>query len=790
MASCFIGIVLACWTIISAATYPFQDTRLTFDKRAADLASRMTLAEKISQMGNVAPAISRLGVGAYNYWNEACHGILSTVPTTVFPQAIGLSATWDPNLEYQVASAISDEARGMNNLNNKGLTYWAPTVNMCRDPRWGRNQESYGEDPFLARQFVVNFVKGLQGTDSIYLKTIATVKHFACNNIESDRAGISSNVDERSLREYYLPVFKAAVVDGHVGSIMGAYNALNGIPCCCDSSLLTGILRKEWGFNGYVVSDCGAIDYIYSGHNYTSGPPQAAVAACLAGCDLNCGTSYQQYLFSAVQTRLNSISEAAIDTAVTRIFKARFLLGEFDPPASVRYKSITSQAIGSASNQALSLLSARKSIVLLKNSGLLPLDTSSIRSIAIIGPNASKCMLGGYTGTPAFTVSPQSGIMTKLGPSWKNRVSFAQGCDITNGKNQASFDSAVTIAKKAAVVIMVMGTDTTYVGESHDLSTLTLPGVQEGLIKTIDSVNKNIVLVLVTGNHAAIPWSQDNVPAIVEAWYAGQSQGTAIADVLFGDYNPGGKLTATWVKSDSDLTDMQDYNISHNRTYRYFSGTPLYPFGFGLSYTTFVFSNLQISPAIVSPGKSVSISLQIKNTGKLLGDEVPQLYVHDKNASDTTAQKQLKGFQRVTLAPGAGQTVQFTIPYEELGHWDTTSHAFKVTNGAFDIMAGNSSANIKLTGSITATDNLHTPVFSPRVCRLPGIQMRLGNFPISVQGQGFHLAQILRLDGKTIKEFNSTGPVVFTWRPTASGLFLLKLTDKNSTQIQPVLVTK
>jgi beta-glucosidase len=749
----------------------------------------MTLQEKISQMGNIAPGIPRLSVGAYNYWNEACHGILSTVPTTVFPQAVGLSATWDPNLEYQVASAISDEARGLNNLNVKGLTYWAPTINMCRDPRWGRNQESYGEDPFLARQFVVNFIKGMQGNDSTYLKTIATVKHFACNNVESDRAGISSNVDERSLREYYLPVFKAAVVDAHVASVMGAYNALNGIPCCCDTSLLSGILRKEWGFTGYVVSDCGAVEYIYSQHHYASGLPQAAAAACLAGCDLNCGTTYQQYLPSAIQSKLASISEAAIDTAVTRIFKARFLLGEFDPPAAVRYKSISSQAIGSANNQTLSLLSARKSIVLLKNSGLLPFDTSVIRSIAIIGPNASKCSFGGYTGTPAFSVSPLSGILAKLGPSWNKRVKYARGCGITDNKSHAAFDSAIALAKSSDAVIMVMGTDSTYVGESLDLTTLALPGAQEDLIKSIDTANRKVALVLVTGNPAAIPWSQENVPAIVEAWYGGQSQGTAIADVLFGDYNPGGKLTATWFKSDDDLPDMQDYNIFNNRTYMYFPNAPLYPFGFGLSYTTFSFSNLQITPGILSPGKSVSISLLVKNTGKRLGDEVPQLYIHDKNAYDNTSQKQLKGFQRITLAPGASQTVQFSLPYEELAHWDVTSHAFKVTNGTFDVMAGSSSADIKLTGAITAIDNLHTPVIRP-ISRLPGIHIALETFSISVRGPGFHSAQILSLDGKIIRKFNSTGPAVFTWRPATSGLFLLKLTDNNSTQLQPVLVTK
>jgi Beta-glucosidase-related glycosidases len=749
----------------------------------------MTLPEKISQLGNNVPDIARLGVRAYAYSNEACHGVVGN-GTTMFPQAIGLSATWDPDLEYQIASAISDEARGLNNLNGKGLTYWAPTVNMCRDPRWGRNEESYGEDPFLARQFAVQFVKGMQGDDPIYLKTIATVKHFACNNIEYYRSGLSSNVDERSLREYYLPVFKAAVIEGHVRSIMSAYNSLNGVPCSGNKTLLTDILRKEWGFTGYVVSDCGAIDFIQSVRHYTATLPEAAVIGCKAGCDLNCGTTYQQYFPVALQTKLWSFCEADIDTALKRIFKARFLLGEFDPSDKVPYKSISPQIVGSAKNQSLSLFSAQESMVLLKNDSLLPLDTNTIHSIAVIGPNANVCRFGGYSGTPVSSVSPLRGLLDKLGPSWKNRIAFVQGCGIADGKDLGEFDRAVNIAFSADAVIMFMGTDNEYVGEGRDLWTLNLPGVQEDLIEAVYSVNRKIVLVLINGNPLSISWPQTHVPAILEAWYAGQSQGTAIAGVLFGDYNPGGKLTATWVKSVDDLPDMQDYNIFNNRTYMHFTGKPLYPFGFGLSYSTFDFSNLAISPEVISPGKSVLVSLDITNTGKYSCDEVPQLYVHDRDTKEKTAQKQLKGFKRVSLEPGKSQTVQFTIPYEELAHWDMQSHSLRVTDGVFDIMTGSSSEDIKLSGKITATGFPDTSGMSKKNMLPPGKHFGLHNMPIRFQGPGPHRAEIIRPDGRTVKIFESRGPALFTWQSKTSGVFLLKLTEGNSTRTQTFVVAK
>jgi len=775
--------------IVFAADYPFNAPSLPADVRAADLVSRLTLSEKISQMGNEVPAIPRLGIDKYNYWNEACHGIQGD-NVTVFPQAIGLSASWDLDLEYEIANAVSDEARALNNSKGRGLTYWAPTINMCRDPRWGRNEEGYGEDPYLVKKFAVNFVKGMQGVDPKYLKTVATVKHFACNNVESYRAGISSNVDERSLREYYLPAFKAAVVEGKVYSVMGAYNALNHIPCNANKMLLTDILRKEWGFKGYVVSDCGAIEYITAYQGYVPTFPMAAVVGCKAGCDLNCGGTYQRYLPIALQSSLWSIGEADIDTAVKRIFKARILLGEFDPPTLVPYTSIPVTTINSREHQDLNLKAARESIVLLKNNGILPLDTGKIKTISVIGPNANVCRLGGYSGNPDFSITPLRGILNKIGISKGKKVLYSQGCDINALIDQSVFDQAVNNAINSDAVIMFMGTDNDYVGEGRDLNSLNLPGVQDALIQAVYSVNPNTIVVLINGNPLAIKWMNKNIPGIVEAWYAGQSQGTAIVDVLFGDYNPGGKLTATWVQSTEDLPDMQDYRIFNNRTYMYYKGTPLYPFGFGLSYTTFEYGNLRISSGTISPGKSITVSVDVKNIGTRSGDEVAQVYIHDKISTLNTANKKLKGFMRVPLKPDETKTVDFALPFEELSNWDTTTHAFVVENGAVQVLVGSSSADIRDSGEIIVSTVSDSPGVMKRAHFLMAKQKSRNNFRITVTGAESSRIDILNCNGRLVQSFHQNGSSNIIWHPPAPGLYFVKMSQGAFKSVEKVIADR
>ena len=811
-----------------------------FVQRAAALVSLMTLEEKISQTGFSSPAIARLGIPEYQWWSEALHGVMSS-GCTVFPQAIALAGTWDPNLIHQVATAISDEARVKSNTTGKGLSYWSPTVNIARDPRWGRNEESYGEDPYLVSRIGLAFVTGMQGDDPVYLKTVSTPKHFIANNTEYNRHSGSSNVGDRDLREYYMPAFKTCVMQGGAQSVMGAYNALNGVPCCGNYMLLTEVLRDEWGFDGYVVSDCGAISDIYVNHQYVATAEEAAALGVVSGCDLNCGSVYQDYLAQAVQQEL--LSEADIDLAVTRLFTARFRLGEFDPPELVSYTSIPASRLDCQEHRDLALTTARKSMVLLKNNGVLPLDINDINSIAIIGPNADRCVFGGYSGTPNIQVNPLEGIQNK-GAGRGVTVSYAQGCEIQGELSLAAVPSeylipegspsgsglkgeyfnnmdlsgspalvrtdsrvdfdwgqdspdpavnadefsvrwtgklvppetgtyglavttddgvrlyidedllidewydhsattysvfkelqsgrdcnivmefyentlhaearlqwdylvggiadALDVASNADIAIVVVGTDLTVANEENDREDIDLPGIQEDLIEAVYNVNPDTIVVLVNGSPLAMSWTQANVPAILEAWYPGQAGGTAIADVLFGDYNPGGKMPATSYASVIQLPDFDDYNVvDANRTYMYFDQEPLYPFGHGLSYTTFSYSNLRIEPNVITTESAANISVDVQNIGGRRGDEVVQLYVHDVAASVKRPIKELKRFKRISLQPGQTKTVTFNLSAGELAFYDTASEGFLVEPGVFEIMFGGSSEDIRLTGALT-----------------------------------------------------------------------------------------
>lgn len=646
--------------------------------RARDLISRMTLAEKVSQMMDQAPAIKRLGIPAYPWWNEALHGVARAGTATVFPQAIGIAATWNEDLVYRMADAISDEGRAKHHQAVRrgdtsrytGLTFWSPNINIFRDPRWGRGQETYGEDPYLTARIGVQFVRGLQGDDPHYLKTAACAKHFAVHSgPEADRHHFDARVDTRDLLQTYLPAFEALVREGHIAGVMGAYNRVNGEPCCASPTLLQEVLREGWGFEGYTVSDCGAIQDIYLHHGVAATPEEAAGLAVQAGCNLNCGCTYEHLLLAVGHGWL---PEREIDTALEYLFVIRFRLGMFDPPNRVPYASIPTEAIDSPANQALALEVARQSLVLLKNeNGLLPLD-KNISSIAVIGPNADDPLVlrGNYYGTPSTSVTVLQGIQGMV--TTATEVHYARGCEIAI-PGQDHFPEAVEAAAKADVALVVLGLSQQVEGEEGqsegnpegvlvhgDRDSLDLPGEQEALLKAVTTTGTPVVLVLLNGSALAVNWADENIPAILEAWYPGQAGGRAVAEALFGDTNPGGKLPVTFYRSVKQLPPFEDYRMA-GRTYRYFDGDVLYPFGFGLSYTRFSYQNLSVSPDRLYTPEVIWVSCEVRNTGDVPGDEVVQVYLRHQEASMPVPRHSLVGFKRVHLEPGAVERVTFTI---------------------------------------------------------------------------------------------------------------------------------
>jgi beta-glucosidase len=871
-------VLAAAWNDRDAARaerWVFQDASRPVAERVADLVSRMTLEEKVSQLMNSAAAIPRLGVPEYDWWNEALHGVARAGLATSFPQAIGLAAAWDEGLLGRVATVISDEARAKHHAFAaagkrglyQGLTFWSPNINIFRDPRWGRGMETYGEDPYLAGRLAVAFVRGMQGDDPRYLKTIATPKHYAVHSgPEPDRHVFDAVVDERDLRDTYLPQFEMAVREGGALSVMCAYNRLGGDPCCASPRLLTDILRTEWGFAGYVVSDCGAIDDIYRTHKLVRTPAEASAMAVKAGCDLECGSSFRSLTDAVRQGR---IGERELDVAVRRLFTARFRLGMFDPPAAVRWAAIPYGVVDSVPHREQALRAARESIVLLKNDrDTLPIGPG-IRTLAVIGPNAAdvEVLLGNYNGTPkrpvtildgiragapsgaavvyergaplaegmpALEVVPASALWTVDGgasvnglkgeyftppvplspaertswlsstlpfPSfdgppaftridpvvdfnwwegspdprlpdddnfairWTGEIAapvsgryalgasamtgvrlFVDGRLVTEYKSrheparqygwvqleagrrypvrleyfQRMRDAhvsllwqvpdpdlekkAVAAASKADLVVMVLGLSPRLEGEEMrvpvpgfeggDRSSLDLPASQQHLLEAVTAAGKPVVLVLLNGSAVACTWADQHVPAIVEAWYPGQAGGTAVADVLFGRYNPGGRLPITVYRSVSDLPPFGDYRMA-GRTYRYFKGEALYPFGHGLSYTTFQYDRLAVgggeAPATglvrLAARGPIPVSVDVKNTGRREGDEVVQVYVSKVGAPPGAPIRALKAFRRVTLAAGETRRVAFTLGEKDLAETDANGKAV-VTPGLYDIAVG------------------------------------------------------------------------------------------------------
>jgi beta-glucosidase len=653
----------------------FLNPDLPVEQRVADLVSRMTLDEKITQMRYTAPAIERLGIPEYNWWNECLHGVGRAGIATVFPQAIGLAAMWDADLMAEVAEAISEEARAIhheavrngNRGQYFGLTFWTPNINIFRDPRWGRGQETYGEDPYLTARLGVVFVRGLQGSNPTYLKIAACAKHFAVHSgPENERHTFDAVVSERDLWDTYLPAFEALVREADVESVMGAYNRTNGEPCCASPRLLRDILRNTWGFTGHVVSDCWALDDIHLHHKVAGTAAESSALAVNAGCDLECGCTFDA-LPEAVQRGL--VSEETINASVSRLMATRIKLGMFDPEDRVPYASIPHSANDSVKHRALAIRAAQKSIVLLKNDNLLPL-APALKHIAVIGPNADEpsVLLGNYNGTPSRSVTPLQGIRARMPEA---EVLYAKGSPVIQD-DTSGYEDALRIAARADVVIFVGGLSQALEGEEGqhesvpegevsqgDRVHIELPRVQEELLKQLHALNKPVVLVLLNGSAVAVPWADANIPAILTAWYPGEEGGTALADVLFGDYNPGGRLPVTFYRATADLPDFRDYSMA-NRTYRYFNGEVLYPFGYGLSYTTFAYSNLQVS-AETFRDEPITVRVDVQNTGSRAGDEVVQLYIRDVDTSIPVAAHTLQGFTRVHLAPGEVRTVSFTL---------------------------------------------------------------------------------------------------------------------------------
>jgi beta-glucosidase len=692
--------------------YPFQNPSLPIEDRVSNVVSLMTLDEKINFL-HFRAGVSRLGIPPLNsaegLHGEAMGGVANwtphpPIPTTIFPQAIGLGETWDPEILQQAAAAEGYEARYIaqsRKYHKGGLVIFAPNADLGRDPRWGRTEECYGEDPFFNGTMVVAFVKGLQGGDPRYWQTASLLKHFLANSNEDGRESSSSDFDEQLFREYYSVPFHMGIVDGGARAFMTAYNSWNGIPMIVNP-VLKNIAVKEWGQNGIICTDGKAYTLLVTAHKYSTNYDVAAAAAVKAGITIFLDR-YQSALSNAVAENL--LSEMDIDESVKGNLRVMIKLGLLDPPDNNPYAKIGQSSELepwlSEEHKALARRVTQESIVLLKNSeNLLPLDTNKIKSIAVIGPRANEVLLDWYSGQPPYAVTPLEGIKNKVGAGVT--VGFA-----TNNDNGV----AVRLAKSSDVAIVCVGNHPTgnvtnwakvalpsYGREAVDRQSITLE--DEELIKQVYAANHRTIVVLVSSFPYAINWTQKHVPAIVHLTHCSEEQGNALADVLFGDYNPAGRLVETWPKSLRQLPPMMDYNIRDGRTYMYFKGKPLYPFGYGLSYTTFEYSNLKTGSPALNRAGTVTVSVDVKNKGARAGDEVVQLYVKHLNSVVSRPEEELKGFKRVTLQPREQKTVEIPLPAESLAYWNTAKQAFEVEPDKILIEVGDSSADIRLQKAI------------------------------------------------------------------------------------------
>lgn len=691
----------------TATAQVWKNPKAPVEDRVQDLLSKMTLEEKISQCSSDIPAIERLGIPGYVWYGEALHGIIAWNCTS-FPQNIAMGSTWNPDMMFDVATAISNEARALKNTGKKEVMMFSPTVNMSRDPRWGRNEECFSEDPFLMSEIARMYVRGMQGNDSKYLKTVCTVKHYIANNVDQGRERIQSNISEEDLREYYMPAYKICVADEEAGGIMTALNGLNGIPCSGDKWLIKDVLRGEWGFEGYVIADWNAACGMYPNQKFVNSYEEASAAAIKATCDQECfrpkASKMVQYMKPAIEKGL--ITEKELDASVARLLRLRFMTGDFDKPEVNPWHKINRNVLECDAHKELALKAAQEAIVLLKNdNNILPLK-KDVKSIAVSGPFANRCWLGIYSGYPKSKVTILDGIRKATNAE----INFVEGCGVTDKLDKAKIQAAVEAAKKSEVAIVVVGNDETTATENNDRETLALPGAQQQLVEAVTKANKNTIVVLVPSGATTLGAIEEKIPGVICAWPNGQEQGYALANVLWGKYNPGGKTTSTWYKSDSDLPDMHDYNIKNGRTYMYFEGKPLYAFGHGLSYTTFDISKLKLDKKNLKKSQSIKVSVQVKNTGKMDGDEVVQLYIRDIKSTEKAPKMALKGFKRIHVKKGATRTVELEVPYEAFGHFNAKTKKFEVEAGKFEIMVGNASDNISVKRTIKVAGGLLPPV--------------------------------------------------------------------------------
>lgn len=694
---------------VHAQPEPYQNASLPVNLRVNDLLSRMTLEEKAAQLNNSAPAIERLQIPAYNWWNEALHGVARAGLATSFPQPIGLAATFNTSLLYQMGEAVSDEARakhhkfaaeGKRDL-YQGLTFYSPNINIYRDPRWGRGHETFGEDPYLTGTLATAFVKAMQGDNPRYYKTMCTAKHFAVHSgPEPDRHVFNVSPAKKDLYETYLPAFKMLVQDAKVYSVMCAYNRLYNEPCCSNPFLLTELLRNKWGFKGFVATDCGAVYDMFMFHQTAKDSLEGMVQSIKAGVDNFC-LGYPSAVPIAVKQGL--LKESEVDSALARLFTARMKLGMFDKEENNPYTSIPYSVVNCEAHRQLALQAARESIVLLKNKNkLLPLDASKLKSVLVIGPNANDTAvhLGNYEGTPAHVVTVLEGIQKHV--SEKTKVFYHPGCDLTDTLHAHHLmNEAIALARQVDLMVFAGGISPRLEGEAlqvevagfngGDKTNLDLPAVQTALLKELKKTGKPIALLLINGSALSINWENENMDAILETWYGGEAAGTAIADVLFGKYNPAGRLPVTFYKSIQDIPAFDDYAME-GKTYRYINKPVLYPFGYGLSYTEFTYSNLSVKDKKLN--KPLQLSFQLTNTGRYDGDEVVQLYIHH---SKQPSVKELKGYQRIHVKKGETKTVTFTLKPEDIQHYNSVIDDLDIIPGEVDVMIGSSSQDIRLT---------------------------------------------------------------------------------------------
>ena len=683
-------------------------------KQAAALVAQMTSDEKIAQLMSGSPTIERLGLKSYHWWNEALHGVARAGLATVFPQAIGMAATFNVPMMKQTAEIIAEEGRAKYNMAQeegdhgiyKGLTFWSPNINIFRDPRWGRGQETYGEDPYLTAEMGMAFVRGLQG-DGPYLKAAACAKHYAVHSgPETLRHEFDAVVDDRDLWETYLPAFEKLVCEADVESVMGAYNCVGGEPCCGSYTLLDDILRKKWGFEGHVVSDCGAINDFHLRHHVTETAEDSAALALKSGCDLNCGRMFG-YLVQALAD--GKITEEDLDKAAVRLLTTRVMLGEFadDNP----YNAIPYDVVDCPVHQAHNTEAARQSLVLLKNeNNFLPADPAKVKNIAVIGPNADSiaALDGNYNGTAGEYITPLSGIRRAFPDA---RIWFSQGCHLWRNKLEGCspvpddrLSEAAAMAKRADLTVLCVGLDPSLEGEEMhssnnrpggDKPDLYLPECQRNLVRAVCAASDNVVIVMLAGSAMDPGEEADSAKALIHAWYPGARGGEAIGDLIAGKFSPSGKLPVTFYRGDAELPEFTDYAME-NRTYRFYRDEPLYPFGFGLSYSSFAYDSLQVRRA---EDGSLTANVNVTNTGKCAAMEAVQMYTH-LHADSRTPIFQLCAAEKVRLAPGESASVTLTAqPY-----WLSvvTESGERVPAGAIDVYVGGHQPDEKST-ALTGT---------------------------------------------------------------------------------------